>query len=69
MLEDATRACGARYGRGDGQDGHRWGKTAGKVGFHGGKVEIERPRVRSRVGGEVTLPSWEAALSEDPLGK
>ena len=37
--------------------------------MHGGKIEIERPRVRSRDGGEVTLPSWEAALSEDLLGK
>ena len=27
------------------------------------------PRVRRRDGGEVTLPSWEAALSEDLLGK
>ena len=49
--------------------GHRWGTTTGKVGFHGGKVEIARPRVRSRDGGEVTLPSWAAALSEDLLGK
>ena len=69
LEEDATQVCGARYGRAEGRDGHRWGKTTGKVGFHGGKVEIERPRVRARDGGEVTLPSWEAALSEDLLGK
>jgi len=69
LEEDATRVCGPRYGRADGRDGHRWGTTTGKVGFHGGKVEIERPRVRMRNGGEVTLPSWEAALSEDLLGK
>ena len=69
LEEDATRVCGPRYGRADGRDGHRWGKTTGKVGFHGGKVEIERPRVRRRDGGEVSLPSWEAALSEDLLGK
>ena len=35
----------------------------------GVQVEFERPRVRRRDGGEVTLPSWEAALSEDLLGK
>jgi transposase-like protein len=69
LEEDATRVCGPRYGRADGRDGHRWGKTTGKIGFHGGKVEIERPRVRRRDGGEITLPSWEAALSEDLLGK
>jgi transposase-like protein len=69
MDEDATELCGPRYGRADGKDGHRWGKTTGKVGFHGGKVEVERPRVRTRDGGERALPSWEAALSEDLLGK
>ena len=52
-----------------GKDGQRWGKTKGKVGFHGGKVEVERPRVRTRQGGEISLPSWEAAQSEDLLSK
>ncbi len=68
MEEDAVRLCGPRYGRGLGKDGHRWGKTKGKVGFHGGKVEIDRPRVRARDGGELPLPSWEAAVAEDLLG-
>ena len=40
LEEDATQVCGARYDRADGRDGHRWGKTTGKVGFHGGKVEF-----------------------------
>ena len=69
MEEDASRLCGPRYGREEGRDGHRWGRTRGKVGFHGGKVEIERPRVRARAGGEMALPSWETAVSEDLLGK
>ena len=69
MEEDASLLCGPRYGREEGRDGHRWGRTRGKVGFHGGKVEIERPRVRARAGGEMALPSWETAVSEDLLGK
>jgi len=69
MDEDAAALCGPRYGRAVGRDRYRWGKTKGKVGFHGGKVEVERPRVRTRDGGEIALPSWEAALSEDLLGK
>lgn len=69
MEEDAVQLCGPRYGRAEGKQAHRWGKTKGKVGFHGGKVEIERPRVRGRDGGEQALPSWEAALSEDLLGQ
>jgi putative transposase len=43
MDEDAARLCGLRYGRAKSKAGHRWGATKGKVGFHGGKVEIERP--------------------------
>ena len=58
-----------RYGRADGKGGYRRGKTKGNVGFHGGKIDVERPRVRARDGGELTLPSWEAALSEDLLGQ
>jgi len=69
MEADATRLCGVRYGRDGGKDGHRWGRTKGKLGFHGGKIELERPRVRARDGGEIALPSWEAAVAEDSLGK
>src|SRR5271166_559938 len=69
MEADAARLCGERYGRGAGRDGHRWGRTKGKLGFHRGKVALERPRVRARAGGEISLPSWEAAVAEDWLGK
>ncbi len=60
MLEqDATAACGERHERGERRQAHRWGRTKGKIGFHGGKVEIERPRVRGLDGVERVLPSWE----------
>ena len=69
MERDAEEACGPRHWRGDGRRGHRWGRTQGKIGFHGGKVEIERPRVRGLGGKELPLPSWERAVEEDWLGK
>jgi putative transposase len=70
MMEgDTARLCGTRYGRDDGKDGYRWGRTKGKLGFHGGKIELQRPRVRARDGAEIVLPSWEAAMAEDWLGK
>src|SRR6266480_496429 len=69
MEQDAEEACGPRHGRGDGRRGHRWGRTQGKIGFHGGKVELERPRVRGLAGNELALPSWERAVAEDWLGK
>lgn len=68
MEEDATALCGGRYRRSSDKSADRWGKTKGKIGFHGGRLEVERPRVRSRSGGELALPSWEAAQSEDLLG-
>jgi hypothetical protein len=70
MMEvDARTACGPRHGRGKDRTAHRWGKTKGKIGFHGGKVEIARPRLRSFDGKEQALPSWKGAMTEDWLGK
>ena len=37
----------------------------GKIGFHGGKIELERPRVRNFDGQELPLPSWERASEAD----
>lgn len=62
-------ACGPRHGRSEKRQAHRWGRTRGRIGFHGGKVEVERPRVRGVGGREVLIPSWERAMSEDWLGR
>jgi hypothetical protein len=43
--------------------------TRGKIAFHAGKMEIERPRVRDIAGHELALPSWQHATGEDWLGK
>ncbi len=70
MLEkDAQEACGPRHSRAEGRRGYRWGRTQGKIGFHGGRVDIERPRVRELGGKEIVLPSWERAITEDWLGR
>jgi putative transposase len=70
MLEnDVATLCGPRHARRYGRRGHRWGRTTGKLGFHGGKVEIGRPRVRGLAGEELALPSWERAIAEDWLGR
>lgn len=70
MLEgDATALCGGRHGRGAVRRAQRWGRTVGPIGFHGGKVAVSRPRVRERGGKEMALPSWEAAVGEDWLGR
>jgi transposase-like protein len=69
MERDAEVACGPRHARGQGRRGHRWGHTTGKIGFHGGKMAIERPRVRGHDGKELSLASWDQAVSEDWLGR
>jgi transposase-like protein len=69
LEEDAARLCGSRHARDPERTGHRWGRTQGKIGFHGGTVPVSRPRVRARNGGEVPLPSWAAAQADDWLGQ
>jgi hypothetical protein len=66
---DAMQLCGRRYERSDGKAAHRWGKTKGKIGSYGGKIAVDRPRVRARSGGEEALASWEAAMAEDWFGQ
>jgi transposase-like protein len=69
LREDAQQITGARYGRDESRNGHRWGTTKGKIGFHGGKIAVHRPRVRSYDGREIELPTWTAAHAEDWLGR
>jgi putative transposase len=69
LCEDARQLAGEPHSRGGGRVGHRWGRTKGKIGFHGGKVAVHRPRVRGLDGHELALPSWTAAQAEDWLGR
>jgi hypothetical protein len=72
MLEaDATELCGERHARSAGRVGYRWGTTQGKVPFHGGNVDVARPRVRLRGEGgrEMELPTWAEAMRQEWLGK
>lgn len=69
LQEDAERLAGTPHSRGADRAGQRWGRTRGKIGFHGGKVAVRRPRVRSYDGHELALPTWTAAQAEDWLGR
>ena len=69
MEQDAEAICGSRHARGEGRQAHRWERTKGKIGFHGGKVDVERPRVRGLDGEERMLPSWKSAVGENWLGE
>ena len=69
LREDAERLPGPHHSRHRDRAGRRWGATTGKIGFHGGKVDVRRPRLRSLAGCEVPLPNWQAAQAEDWLGR
>jgi putative transposase len=56
LCEDAQRLAGAPHSRGGGRVGHRWGRTKGKIGCHGGNVAVHRPRVRGFDAHEIPLP-------------
>ena len=43
MAADVEELCGRRHARSPERRGHRWGRTRGKIGYHGGKVDINRP--------------------------
>ena len=51
MEEDATTVCGARHRRHGNRRGYRWGHTQSEIGYHGGRVKVQRPRVRDHAGG------------------
>src|SRR5690349_4686674 len=70
LQEEAAALCGERHQRHAGRRGRRWGGTRSPVAFHGGRVGVDRPRVRSREGEqELVLPSWVAAQDEEWLGQ
>jgi putative transposase len=69
LCADAQQLAGAPHSRGGGRVGHRWGRTKGKIGFHGGNVAVHRPRVRGFDGHEIPLPTWTAAQAENWLGR
>ena len=46
---------------------HHWGTTATELTFGGRRIQVRRPRVRSRAGQEAALPSVAAFRARDPL--
>src|SRR3984893_15106821 len=69
MEKDAEQAWEPRQAGVEPRRGYRWGRTRSKIGFHAGKIDVERPRVRDFAGRELVLASWEHAMAEDWLGK
>jgi transposase-like protein len=58
--EEVESLVGGRYAHDDQRQGYRWGTEEGSVIFAGRKVAIDRPRVRSKGGGEIPLQRYAA---------
>ena len=69
MLEEDTEAlAGPCHRSNPGKPCHRWGTTTGTACYQGGKVAIERPRVRDkRTKKEAPLPTWTWLSESDDI--
>jgi transposase-like protein len=68
LLERERAAlCGKRYRHDPQRRAIRGGSVASSLVLGGRRVPVRRPRVRSRTGQELKLPSWEVWSARDPL--
>jgi len=64
---DATTIAGPKGEHRADRTHHRWGTTGTELPFGGRRIKVPRPRVRSKSGQEVGLPSVERFQAADPL--
>ena len=57
---EAEQRAGKKHARNPGREAHWWGSQVGTVCFEGQKVLIDRPRIRSKAGKEVSLETYSA---------
>ena len=69
MEQDREELCGPRWKRDPGRVAGRAGTTQSEVTLGGRRIPIRRPRVRSKEGQEMELPSFVFAANRDPLDR
>jgi transposase-like protein len=69
MEQDRAGLCGPRWKRDPDRAAGRAGTTRSEVTLGGRRIPIRRPRVRSKEGQEMELPSFLFAASRDPLDR
>ena len=69
LEDDREKLCGPKRKQQIEREAYRYGYDQGQLVMGGRKVSVAKPRVRRVAGGEVTLPSWEAFRSTDPLNE
>jgi putative transposase len=69
FVDDAERLAGPKGKHQASRELHHWGTTETSLEFGGRKITVERPRVRARKGGEISLPTVRHLQSCDPLAE
>jgi putative transposase len=64
---ERTALCGERYTHQEQREAVRGGHVPSSLVLGGRRVEIQRPRARGINGRELSLPSWQAWSTRDPL--
>ena len=67
MEAERAALCGPRYAHLAERQAQRSGHVPSSLVMGGRRVKVERPRARSVDGHELSLPSWRAWSSRDPL--
>ncbi len=66
LREDAEEIAGLKGKHEKERTHNHWGSTNGELSFGGRRIQVSRPRVRSKSGEEASLPHFEAFREEDP---
>jgi transposase-like protein len=69
MEQDREDLCGPRWKQDPDRSAGRGGTTQSEITLGGRRIAIKRPRVRSKEGEEVELPSFAFAAARDPLDR
>jgi len=69
MEQDREELCGPLWKRDPDREAGRAGTTQSEVTLGGRRIPIRRPRVRSKDGQEMELPSFVFAANRDPLDR
>jgi len=69
MEQDREELCGPSWKRDPDRTAGRAGTTQSEVTLGGRRIPIRRPRVRSKEGREMELPSFAFAANRDPLDR
>lgn len=67
LTNEVRELCGERHERIEGREASRHGRQQGVITIAGQKLTIERPRARSKSGGEVPLSTYASLQREDAM--